>query len=873
MQKAPQQKRWYQRFDKWSSRLMIGLFVVGLLFVIVDVGLIAAIVLQNRGVQLAWLFAPQPTPVIEPTMWISPEAGEPGTAITVAGRGWQAYDPLVVELDDPWGAACQGQVLATVEAAEDGRLNAPVTYPSGECWSALSRAQITVRSLQTAKRASAGFQVLPVLHTPTPTLVVEPTVTPTETPPPAPDTPTPTVEPTPTLIPPPATPTPTPTATPTSTPTPTPVPPTATPTPVPPTATPTPVITDWRGEYWPNMSLSGNPALVRNDKNIAFDWRQGSPSSAIPADTFSARWTRQVAFEAGTVRFHALVDDGVRMWVNDRLIIDAWSDHNAVELTADYVLAKGTYALKVEYYERIGNARIQVWWEKVQPSYPDWKGEYWPNRELRGPIALVRNDRAPDGTPGLDFNWGPNAPASALPADNFSVRWTRQAEFEATTYRFHALADDGVRLWVDGVLLIDQWRDQQPREWTADRAMVAGRRTIVVEYYEHTGGARIQVWWEKIALSFPDWKGEYWPNRDLNGSPVLLRNDKGPGGTLGLEFDWGTGAPAPGLPADNFSARWTRQVTFDPGIYRLQARADDGVRVYVDGRPVLDEWHDYRDQTYTVDMPMGGAHQLEVHYYERGGGARIRFSWQRIGDLPTPTPVPLPSVSLSSATYTVSEGAQSATITVVLNRAHNQPVTVDYATAGGTASSGSDYIPVSGRLTFEPGITSRTFAVSIIDDTEDEADETVVLALSNPGNATLGATYLATLIIVDNDEPLPVPYVQFGADTYSVDEGAEVATIAVLLSSAYDRPVTVSYRAAGGTADVGSDYETVLGTLTFQPGVTEQTFIVRIINDQQDEEDETIVLRLTDATNAVMGEPSQAILVIVDDDTVAPPAE
>ena len=121
----------------------------------------------------------------------------------------------------------------------------------------------------------------------------------------------------------------------------------------------------WKGEYWPNLSLSGAPVLVRNDPELALDWQEGSPGDAVPSDAFSARWTRRVFFEAGTYRFNVLVDDGVRLWLDDRLILDEWSDHDSSRLSTDYVLARGTYTVKVEYYERIGNARIQVWWEKV----------------------------------------------------------------------------------------------------------------------------------------------------------------------------------------------------------------------------------------------------------------------------------------------------------------------------------------------------------------------------------------------------------------------------------------------------------------------------------------------------------------------------
>jgi hypothetical protein len=388
----------------------------------------------------------------------------------------------------------------------------------------------------------------------------------------------------------------------------------------------TPATTDatWKGEYWPNLDLQGAPALTRSDPTLAFDWQEGSPGGGISSDSFSARWTRRVFFEAGTYRFNILVDDGVRLWLDDRLILDEWSDHNSSRLSTDYVLARGTYTVKVEYYERIGKARIHVWWESTAgPSYPDWKGEYWSGRDLSGSVALARNDRA------IDFNWGPGAPSPSLPVDDFSVRWTRKTHFDGGTYRFHTIADDGVRLWVDGKVLIDAWSDQQPRERTAEIGLARGTHSLKVEYYEHTGGARIQVWWTKeSSSSYRDWKGEYYANRDLSGKPALVRNDKN------VDFNWGTDAAAAGLPKDNFSVRWSRQVNFQTGRYRLQAWADDGIRVYVDDRLIVDEWHSASDEVYVRDLGLDGTHRIVVEYYERGGEARVRFWWKRTSDVP-----------------------------------------------------------------------------------------------------------------------------------------------------------------------------------------------------------------------------------------------
>jgi hypothetical protein len=383
----------------------------------------------------------------------------------------------------------------------------------------------------------------------------------------------------------------------------------------------------WRGEYYSNTNLTGSPALVRNDTVLDFNWGGNAPASGLPADQFSVRWTRTLAFESGQYRFHAVVDDGVRLWVDDQLIIDAWQTGAAREVTADHTLSTGNHDLRVEYYELEGQALVRVWWERIA-QYPNWKGEYWSNRALSGDPDLVRNDVA------INYNWGLGPPATGLPTDDFSVRWTRTANFNAATYRFHVVVDDGVRLWIDDQLIIDSWSDGESRELTADHPLSQGTHGLRVEFYEHAEIARIQVWWERVlSPSYPDWKGQYWSNRSLSGNPVLVRNDED------IDFSWGSGTAAAGLPVDDFSARWSRRMSFESGVYRFYAQADDGIRLYVDGDLVLNEWHlNTGEDVYAADVPLRGEHQLVVEYYERGGEALVRLWWRWVEDWPTPTP-------------------------------------------------------------------------------------------------------------------------------------------------------------------------------------------------------------------------------------------
>ncbi len=241
--------------------------------------------------------------------------------------------------------------------------------------------------------------------------------------------------------------------------------------------------------------------------------------------------------------------------------------------------------------------------------------------------------------------------------------------------------------------------------------------------------------------------------------------------------------------------------------------------------------------------------------------------------LGTPNPATLtildddaaPTVAFSAATYSVNEnvGGGTATITLTLNAVSGQTVTVDYGTGDGTATQPADYTTASGTLTFNPGEQTKTFTIPLANDTLDEANETVNLALSNPGNATLGSPIVAILTILDDD---PTPTVAFSSASYSVNEGVGTGTISVELSAASGRTVTVDYATSDGTATQPADYTTATGTLTFNPGEQSKTFSIPLNNDALDEANESINLALSNASNATLGTPGSAVLNILDDD-------
>ncbi len=210
-------------------------------------------------------------------------------------------------------------------------------------------------------------------------------------------------------------------------------------------------------------------------------------------------------------------------------------------------------------------------------------------------------------------------------------------------------------------------------------------------------------------------------------------------------------------------------------------------------------------------------------------------------------------------------GTVNLAFTVTLDPAAATQVTVNYADTGsGTATSGTDYAAIGGgTLTFSAGETRKTIAVSVRGDTADEADETVVIALSNASGASI-VTARGTGTITDNDIP------GFSIDSPSAAEGdseSSSLTFTVTLNPASYRQVTVNYADAGtGTATSGSDYAAIGGTLTFAAGETSKTIAVSVTDDALDEPDETVVIALSGASSGTSIAAASGTGTITDND-------
>jgi hypothetical protein len=249
-------------------------------------------------------------------------------------------------------------------------------------------------------------------------------------------------------------------------------------------------------QYFNDVTLVGTPAIDRCETSINNDWGLGSPDPSISADNFSARWTGTFNFATtGQYTFTATADDGVRVLVDGNTVIDKFIDQPATTYTGTVTLAAGNHAVEVDYYERGGLASAKVDWAFSGTvgacQTGSFDAQYFNNQTFTGSPALERCEAT------INNDWGTGSPAAGINADHISVRWIGSFNFAtAGDYTFTATADDGVRLYVDGNLLIDKFLDEPATTYTATATLTAGTHTVRVDYYENGGAAVAKASWQ-----------------------------------------------------------------------------------------------------------------------------------------------------------------------------------------------------------------------------------------------------------------------------------------------------------------------------------------------------------------------------------------
>ena len=217
----------------------------------------------------------------------------------------------------------------------------------------------------------------------------------------------------------------------------------------------------------------------------------------------------------------------------------------------------------------------------------------------------------------------------------------------------------------------------------------------------------------------------------------------------------------------------------------------------------------------------------------------------------------------ATVTDAVEESGQQGVFTFTrLDDLVLAPVTV-YYTVSGTATAGSDYVPLSGSVTIGAGQTTATVNVVPIDDRIVEGIETVIVTIDPSANYRVGTPASATVRILEGDIPL-VSVTATSPTAHEEDLVPGVFTITRSLDTVL-APLTVFY-SLDGTAIAGLDYQTLTGSVTLPAGATSANVVITPIDDRVAEVDETVILRLTPNPNYVLLPPDSATVVLKDND-------
>ena len=271
------------------------------------------------------------------------------------------------------------------------------------------------------------------------------------------------------------------------------------------------------GNYYRMRDFGGGAPNERVDSVIDFEWGSQSPMPDFPRENFSVRWQGEIeTTTTGNYIFHTQSDDGVRLWIDNRLLIDRWLPQANTERICDVTLeGKRRYPIVLEYFQGLSRANMQLLWTTpgtgkglipaLQLSHIPGAtrmgaqngllGYYFNNPDLTGkPISRI--------DPFINSPWRDRAPFPDFDEEKFSVRWEGEVVGPLTgKVLFQPSANDGLRLWVGGKLLTEQW-SAGSNQGQHEFPMQKGKSyPIRMDYFQDGGDLYAKLAWSGPGLS------------------------------------------------------------------------------------------------------------------------------------------------------------------------------------------------------------------------------------------------------------------------------------------------------------------------------------------------------------------------------------
>ena len=273
--------------------------------------------------------------------------------------------------------------------------------------------------------------------------------------------------------------------------------------------------TGWYSHFYPNtknpaIQSSTSTILPGSDFELSFNWGAGASEAGV--DNWAARFVRTLNMAPATYVISANADDGVRVYLDGKRIIDEWTEGSFDSRPRTFTAPlNGVHTIAVDYFDATGNAALTV---RITPqtgtaSVPavpiasrlsvienTWRAQYFSGASPGGMPTYEEYVYLPPPTDGskLNQNWGYAGPRGVANADFFSAIFEGKFYFEDGDYGFITQSDDGSRVLINGMPVIEKWRVGNDRATNNFARIQAGWHTIRVEYFEETGLASITLW-------------------------------------------------------------------------------------------------------------------------------------------------------------------------------------------------------------------------------------------------------------------------------------------------------------------------------------------------------------------------------------------
>lgn len=389
-----------------------------------------------------------------------------------------------------------------------------------------------------------------------------------------------------------------------------------------------------KANYW-NYSVAGNayvfptnsPDLTRIDETVDFSWGGGSPDiPTINIDNFAAQWQGTVTTqESGNYIFSTESDDGVRLWVDNQLVINNWTQHGPTWNASPAITLKAgkQYSIKMEYFESGGGAVAKLHWQT--PSNPTRTAI---PKEVLSPYNFVElssveniSDCAITNQLLINFNTELQSGTTINGAErieNYSITAT---PYSGITVTDASLSADKtvVTLSFDQVLSADTQYTINAENIFSIQNLPLSSAYSAIDFTPSLISQGLQgSYWNYSVTS----NGYNFPNSPAD----FTRKDET------VDFDWQTQQPAPNINPDNFTVRWEGYVTStESGEHIFSTYSDDGVRLWVNNQLIIDNWTLHSatwNSSASLSLNAGEQYSIKMEFFESNVDARAKLHWQ-----------------------------------------------------------------------------------------------------------------------------------------------------------------------------------------------------------------------------------------------------